>query len=176
MPKKRSSALDFSDSRPSIINDTFEQHLDLADNTGAVHLQRNRTERRRLQGLQRTLTNASLYMAPPTRKNFQEKFNVWLINEGGRQIFFAIWIFLHMLVIAFGFINYQLKDNLVDARATFGITYRAQFSFLVSISIFDTLFFLQPLLGQQLLSFMSMLPLSCCRSVATSSPFYDGHP
>lgn len=65
-------------------------------------------------------------MAHPTRRTFKEKFNVWLINEGGRQIFFATWIFLHLLVVAFGFVNYDLKDNLVDARATFGVTYCAR--------------------------------------------------
>jgi len=48
-----------------------------------------------------------------------------MINEGGRHLFFAVWILLHILVAAFGFFNYELKDNLVNARATFGITYRA---------------------------------------------------
>jgi NADPH oxidase len=46
-----------------------------------------------------------------------------MINEGGRQLFFGVWIFLHLLVAVFGFLNYQLKDNLVDARATFGVTF-----------------------------------------------------
>jgi hypothetical protein len=31
----------------------------------------------------------------------------------------------HLLVAVFGFLNYDLKDNLTDARATFGITYGA---------------------------------------------------
>ncbi|KAF8812829.1 NADPH oxidase B [Phlegmacium glaucopus] len=125
MPKKRSSGLDFSDGRLPNTNDTLEQHPDLSDNqpNGAVHLQRNRTERRRLQGLQRTVTNASSTMAPPSDRSVKEKINVWRINEGGRQIFFATWILLHLLVIVFGFMNYQLKDNLVNARALFGITY-----------------------------------------------------
>ena len=124
MPK-RSSGLDFSDGRLPNTNNNLEQHPDLADRgNGAVRLQRNHTERKRLQGLQRTLTNASSYLAPPTQRTFKEKFNVWLINEGGRRIFFGTWIFLHMLVIAFGFMNYNLKDNMVNARATFGITYR----------------------------------------------------
>lgn len=125
---KRSSGLDFSDSKPT---KTFEQHPDLVDNrpNGAIHLQRNRTERTRLQGLQRSLSNSST-KAPPRQKTFREKFKVWLINEGGSQIFFGVWIFLHMLVIAFGFMNYQISDDLTDARATFGITYRAQFFFL----------------------------------------------
>jgi len=121
MPKYRSSGLDFADRRPSPMTNTFDEHPDL-DN-GKVHLQRNVSERKRMQGLQRTLTNASSIMSPPTERTFKEKFNIWLINEGSRQIFFGTWIFLHILVIVFGFIFYVLSDNLEDARATFGITY-----------------------------------------------------
>ena len=72
-------------------------------------------------------------------RKFKEKFNVWLVNEGGSQIFFGSWIFLHLLVIGFGFLNYQLSDDLVDARAIFGITYCALF-FIYNFSmilIFD---------------------------------------
>ena len=47
-----------------------------------------------------------------------------MINEGGRRIFFFTFVFVHALVLVFGFLNYQLKDNLTTARATFGITYR----------------------------------------------------
>jgi NADPH oxidase len=46
-----------------------------------------------------------------------------MINEGGRQLFFVAWIFLHLIVAAFGAVHYQLNDNLVNARATFGISY-----------------------------------------------------
>ena len=136
MSKERSSPLDFSDGRPSNTDYNVEQRPDLLDNqpNGAIHLQRNHTERRRLQGLQRTLTNASSIMVSPTKRTLKEKFNVWLINEGGRQIFFGTWIFLHLLVIAFGFMNFQLKDNLVNARKTFGITYRAQFPFFCKLN------------------------------------------
>jgi len=52
-----------------------------------------------------------------------ESFKIWMINEGGRRIFFFTFVFIHALVLAFGFLNYQLKDNLVTARTTFGITY-----------------------------------------------------
>lgn len=129
MPPKRSSGLDFADRRPSDSFNTFEQHPDLAYNqdNGSGHLQRNRSERKRLQGLQRSLTNVSSNMPPRTQRTFKEKFNVWLINEGARQIFFGSWIFLHLLVVVFGFLDYGLSDNLEDARATFGITYRTLF-------------------------------------------------
>jgi NADPH oxidase len=46
-----------------------------------------------------------------------------MINEGGKRLFFSAWILFHMLVIAFGFMNYQLSDDLTGARATFGVTY-----------------------------------------------------
>jgi NADPH oxidase 2 len=125
MSKKRSSGLDFADRGPSNTN-----NVTIAYNqaNGSV-IQRNRSERKRLQGFQQTLTNVSSYMAPHTQRTFKEKFNVWLINEGGRQIFFGSWMFLHLLVVVFGFFNYGLSDDLVDARATFGITYRALFFF-----------------------------------------------
>jgi NADPH oxidase 2 len=133
MPQKRSSGLDFSD-RPPHTSDSFEQYPDLEDYQ-VVHLQRNRTERRRLQGLQRTLTNASFH-TPPIQRTFKEKFDVWLINDGGRHIFLGTWIFLQLLVVVFGFLEYQLSDDLVGARATYGITYRAPFLFIKSIPIF----------------------------------------
>ena len=124
MSRKRSSGLDFSDGKLLNSNDNLEVPA------GAVYLQRNLSERNRLQGLQRTFTNASS-ITPPTRRTVKEKFNVWLINEGGRRIFFGTWIFLHLLVVAFGFMNYALKDDLTNARATFGITYCAWFLFLL---------------------------------------------
>jgi hypothetical protein len=36
-----------------------------------------------------------------------------------------------MLAVVFGFLNYELGDDLVDARATFGIKYRALFFLLL---------------------------------------------
>lgn len=127
MFKKRSSGLDFADRWPS--NNSEQDFFDYQDN-GSAHLQRNISERKRMQGLQRTLTLGSPKMAPYTPKSFKEKFNIWLINEGSRRIFFVSWIFLHLLVIAFGFFFYLLSDNLEEARATFGITYCAFFYFM----------------------------------------------
>lgn len=114
------SSYDFSDGKIPAL----EQHPDMPiPNGGASYLQRNKTERRRLQGLQRsnTTTSRSVVYQP---KTMQEKWDHWMINEGGRQMFFLVWILLHLLVAAFGFMNYQLKDNSVTARATFGITFR----------------------------------------------------
>jgi len=119
MASKHSSGLDFSD------RGTLDQHPDMSNNylgRAPSHLQRNKTERRRLQGLQRSLSN-SVTKVPFKPQGWRQKWNLWMINEGSRQIFFGVWIFLHLLVAVFGFINYQLKDNSVNARATFGVTF-----------------------------------------------------
>jgi NADPH oxidase len=131
MSSKRSSGLDFSDGRLTAV-DQLQQHPDLATTYagGAQpgHLQRNKTERRRLQGLQRSNTVGSITRPAPNQpKTFKQKLDVWMINEGGRHLFFGASIVLHLLVLVFGFLNYQLKDNLVGARTTFGITYRMSF-------------------------------------------------
>ena len=129
-PGNRSSGLDFSDGKvPSL-----DQHPDMDRPLGGqnVYLQRNKTERRRLQGLQRSNTSASIKVAPYVPKTLGEKWNVWMINEGGRRMFFFVWIFLHILVAVFGAFHYQTKDNLTTARATFGVTFSAYYP---SISI-----------------------------------------
>jgi NADPH oxidase len=120
---KYSSGLDFSD--PS---SALDEHPDVPSTYAngmaqPAHLQRNKTERRRLQGLQRSLTATTLPKGPHKPNGWRQKYNLWMINEGGSRIVFCVWIFLHLLVTAFGFLNYQMKDNLNNARATFGITY-----------------------------------------------------
>ena len=126
MFKKRSSGLDFADRWPSN-NEQNPDFFDYQDNDASVHLQRNVSERGRMQGLHRSLTISSAKMSPAAPRTFKEKFDIWLINEGSRRIFFVSWIFLHLLVIVFGFFFYFLSDNLEEARATFGITYCALF-------------------------------------------------
>ena len=51
------------------------------------------------------------------------KWEHWMVNDGGTYIFFAVWIFIQLLVAIFGFTTYQLKDNFENARAAFGVTY-----------------------------------------------------
>lgn len=124
---KRSSGLDFSDRGQSF---SLDQHPDLKGNytegtLKANHLQRNKTERRRLQPLQRTNGVVSAPKGPHKPKKFMDKWSVWMINEGGRRLFFFVWIFLHLLVFALGFVNYRLSDNMVNARAMFGYGYGA---------------------------------------------------
>ena len=142
MALNRHDDFDFSDGRQS----QFDEHPDLkmeANGLQPAHLQRNKTERRRLQGLQRS--NTALSRGPVKiyePKTFMEKWQHWMINEGGKRLFFSAWVFLHLLVIAFGALNYGLKDDLVTARATFGITYRAflpfVFQLIFSVTIHST--------------------------------------
>ncbi|EDR10316.1 NADPH oxidase B [Laccaria bicolor S238N-H82] len=80
---------------------------------------------------------------PVEPKTLREKFSIWMINEGGRQLFFGTWIFLHLLVAVFGFMNYQLKDNLVDARALFGVTFTIARTAALILHI-DVIFILLP--------------------------------
>jgi NADPH oxidase 2 len=46
-----------------------------------------------------------------------------MVNEGSRRLFIAVFVTVHAMVFVFGFINYDLKDNLTGARGAFGITY-----------------------------------------------------
>jgi hypothetical protein len=46
-----------------------------------------------------------------------------------KQVSFSLWVLLHPLVIAFGALNYDLKDDLTKACATFCITYSALLPF-----------------------------------------------
>ncbi|KAF8186342.1 NADPH oxidase isoform 2 [Pholiota molesta] len=153
MPR-RSSGLDFSDGRAPVR--LTDQHPDLQD-TGKPHLQRNKTERRRLQGLQRTLTNGSM-MAPPRPTTPMSRFNLWMINEGGRRLFFGVWIFLHLLVAVLGFLHYQIKDNLVGARATFGITFAIARTAALVLHV-DVIFILLPVC-RNFISFLRRTPLN----------------
>jgi hypothetical protein len=117
------NGLDFSDGAQFP-----DEHLDMKYDAGVpqpVHLQRNKTERRRLQGLQRFNTAAPVTVTLYVPRTFWEKWDWWMINEGGKRLFFFVWILLHLFVAVFGFLNYDLKDNLTGARATFGITFSA---------------------------------------------------
>ncbi|KAF8153067.1 NADPH oxidase [Crassisporium funariophilum] len=156
MANNRSSGFDFSDAKSS--NKTFEQHPDLVANGGGANLQRNKTERRRLQGLQRTLTNASVSHEPVRSKGWSQRFNLWMINEGGRRLFFAVWIFLHLLVTVFGFIHYQLKDNSVTARQIFGITFPIARTAALVLHV-DVIFILLPVC-RNFISLLRRTPLN----------------
>ena len=46
-----------------------------------------------------------------------------MVDEGYRELFVVFFAAVHGMIFAFGFLNYDLKDNLTGARGTFGITY-----------------------------------------------------
>lgn len=132
MAKKRFSDFDFKDRNPFVDQDPFINPKADYNHVGAsigVSLHRNKSERDRLQGIQQTWINGSAPKGPQKPRTLGQRFDLWMINEGGKRLFFFAWIFFHCLVIAFGFMNYQLSDDLTTARATFGITYR-QYSLL----------------------------------------------
>jgi NADPH oxidase 2 len=149
---KRSSGLDFSDGKVPAL----EQHPDLGNRTlVGSYLQRNKTERRRLQGLQRSTTSVHDQVTPFKPQNWQQKWQLWMINEGGRRMFFFVWIFLHLLVLALGTLHYGLKDNLVGARATFGVTF-STYPVHIQVTIAWLILTLQPSHVRLLLSSTSM--------------------
>ena len=124
MAANRSSGLDFSDKRATI--DGLAAHPDVAPRTrGGANLQRNKTERVRLQGLMRTVSNSDDGTAKVPSKLKDEKlmdrWHTWLINGGRSKIIFGAYIFLHLIVFVLGFLHYQLKDNSSNVRALVGL-------------------------------------------------------
>ncbi|KAJ7261404.1 NADPH oxidase [Mycena haematopus] len=118
-------------------------------------LQRNKTERGRLQGLQRSTSNAA--KKPTGPRNFAERVSLWLINEGQRHTFFAVFLFLHLLVAVLGFMHYGLKDNLNTARKTFGITFTIARAAALVLHV-DVIFILLPVC-RNFVSVMRRTPL-----------------
>jgi len=46
------------------------------------------------------------------------------VELGSRQLFFAVYILVHILVLGLGFVHYQMKENLSGARKVFGYGFR----------------------------------------------------
>ncbi|KAJ7627849.1 NADPH oxidase [Mycena polygramma] len=124
---------------------------------GASHLQRNKTERWRLQGLQKVQSNDSAAKAL-LPKSFGQKMSVWLINEGHQHLFFAVFLALHLIAAVLAWLHYSLKDNLNGARATFGITFVIARSAAVCLHI-DVIFILLPVC-RNFVSIMRRTPLA----------------
>ncbi len=81
------------------------------------------TERTRSTPLSRLLLSGEVSGEAPRGLTLKEKFERWMVNEGSRRMLVGLFVLVHGLIFAFGFMNYQLKDNLTTARSTFGITY-----------------------------------------------------
>ncbi|KAI3325526.1 ferric reductase NAD binding domain-containing protein [Xylariaceae sp. AK1471] len=81
------------------------------------------SERSRWTPLTRMLLSGEMTQERQKDLTMREKFDKWMINEGYRRFFVFVFVFLHALVFAFGFVNYAVKDSLQIARNTFGPTY-----------------------------------------------------
>ncbi|KIL66155.1 hypothetical protein M378DRAFT_75950 [Amanita muscaria Koide BX008] len=162
MAARRSSGLDFSDGKGSNLIVDLQNHPDLdvkfGDTDQPSHLQRNKSERRRLQGLQRSNSNLHATGSHLPALTWRHKFAVWTINEGGRQLFFGVWILLHVLVLVFGFVNYQLKDNYDNARSTFGVTFAIARAAALMLHV-DVIFILFPVC-RNFISLLRQTPLN----------------
>ncbi|KAJ7694856.1 ferric reductase NAD binding domain-containing protein [Mycena rosella] len=149
MASKHSSGLDFSDGSSAL-----QAHAPDAPTAD----QRNKSERARLQGLQTTTAPKGRTRHDPTRMmKTTERFSIWLINEGRQRIFFAVFIFLHLLVAALGMVHYGLKDNLDKARATFGITFTIARAAALVLHV-DVVFILLPVC-RNLITILRRTPL-----------------
>jgi hypothetical protein len=119
--------------------DALAAHPDvLARAPNSSNLQRNKTERHRLQGLMRSMTSASsntnesgVKALVKKDEKLMDKWNTWLINGGQSRLIFGFYVFLHVIVFALGFMNYQLKDNQTIIRSQVGLGF-GQFILIVT--------------------------------------------
>jgi NADPH oxidase len=88
----------------------------------------------------------------------KEKFDRWMINDGGRQLFFGVWILLHMLVAIMGWFMYQLGDNSATARSLFGITFPIARTAALVLHV-DVIFILLPVC-RNFISLLRRTPLN----------------
>ncbi|KAG8836196.1 hypothetical protein FRC17_009539 [Serendipita sp. 399] len=162
----RSSGLDFSDRRSPM--DALEAHPDVMARAppNATNLQRNKTERQRLQGLMRTGSNSSSgdesHRNKPAPKRIDEKWlerwHIWLINGGRAKLVLGFYIFLHLLVFVMGFLHYQLKDSFSGVRdlVGFGFVFARTAALVLHI---DVIFILFPIC-RNFISLLRQTPLN----------------
>lgn len=79
--------------------------------------------RLRRTSLDRLLDSGRLVGIVPRPLNALQKFKIWLVNQGAAHILVAVFALAHALLFGLAFVHYYLKDNLVDSRALFGITF-----------------------------------------------------
>ena len=81
-------------------------------------------ERSRWPPLTRMLMSGEISDEPIRELTPKQKFDQWMVNEGYRRVTVAVFMLTQLLVFAFAAINFSLKDNLNNARQTFGFTYQ----------------------------------------------------
>ena len=82
-----------------------------------------RLMRARLPPLSRILMSGEMDTTPPRKLRLVEKIDRWTASKAHRVLFLATFVMIHTMVFTFGFLNYHLKDNLDNARTTFGSAY-----------------------------------------------------
>lgn len=60
---------------------------------------------------------------PPRDLRPLEKLDRWMVHKGAKALSVSMFAVVHTMIFAFGFVNYYMKDNLTNARSTFGVTY-----------------------------------------------------
>ncbi|KAK4457755.1 ferric reductase NAD binding domain-containing protein [Cladorrhinum samala] len=81
------------------------------------------SERSRWTPLTRMLLSGEMTQERQKELTPREKFDRWMVNEGYRRIFVFVFMFLHAILFAFGFVNFAVKENLQIARSVFGPTF-----------------------------------------------------
>lgn len=99
----------------------FEKPLERTDSVYSSST--STTLRTRTTPLSRLLLSGEVSGEAPRNLSLSEKLDRWMVNEGSRRILVGVFVLVHAMIFTFAFINYQLKDNLTQARATFGLTY-----------------------------------------------------
>ena len=117
-----------------------------------------KSERSKYPPLARMLMSGEMSGEPPRELSLKEKIERWMVNEGSRRLFVGLFALVHVMIFIFGFMNYQLKDNLTTARATFGLTYATARSAALVLH-FDIAFLIFPVC-RTLISLARQTPLN----------------
>jgi NADPH oxidase 2 len=81
-------------------------------------------ERSRWPPLTRMLMSGEISDEPIRELTPKQKFDQWMVNEGYRRVTVALFMLIQLMVFGFAVVNFTLKDNLNNARQTFGVTYQ----------------------------------------------------
>jgi hypothetical protein len=66
-------------------------------------------ERSRWPPLTRMLMSGELTDSGSQVLSWKERFDIWMVNEGWRRLTVGMFVLLHCMVFAFGFMNFDLK-------------------------------------------------------------------
>jgi len=97
-------------------------------------------------------------IVPAKAEGWRERFDIWLINGGRATLLFAIFVFLHIIVAALGFLHYNFKDTSQGARNLFGITFVIARSAALVLHV-DVIFILFPIC-RNFISLLRQTPLN----------------